>query len=145
MIPTLAAAAIAACHAGSALIRPVPAPAVAQTLRPIELHLETAVTEAERERGLMDRHSLPANSGMIFVFGRPQTVYFWMKDTPIPLDMVFLSPTGTVVGTHENAVPEDRTVISSPAGVQYVIEVAGGAARRLGLIPGASVVDWTCK
>ena len=145
MTTTLAAAAIAACHAGSALIRPGPAPEATQALRPIKLHLETAVTQAKRERGLMDRHSLPAFAGMIFVFGRPQTVYFWMKDTPIPLDMVFLSPTGTVVGTHENAVPEDHTVISSPPGVQYVIEVAGGAARRLGLIPGSSVVDWTCK
>lgn len=145
MTTTLAAAAIAACHAGSALIRPVPAPAATQTLRPIELHLETAVTEAERERGLMERHSLPANAGMIFVFGRPRRVYFWMKDTPIPLDMVFLSPAGKVVGTHENAVPEDRTIISSPVGVQYVIEVAGGAARRLGLVPGSFVVDWSCK
>lgn len=145
MTTTLAAAAIAACHAVSALVRPAPAPAVTVTPPPIELHLETAVTEAERERGLMERSSLPEDAGMIFVFGRPQTVYFWMKDTPIPLDMIFLSPTGKVVGTHENSVPEDRTVISSPPGVQYVIEVAGGAARRLGLLPGSAVVDWSCK
>lgn len=145
MTTMFTAAAIAACHAGSALVRPTPVPPATVTPPPIELHLETAVTEAERERGLMERRSLPANAGMIFVFSRPQTVYFWMKDTPIPLDMVFLSPDRKVVGAHDDAVPEDRTVISSPPGVQYVIEVAGGGARRLDLLPGSSVVDWSWR
>ena len=138
----LASALLAACHMGTVDLRlGDPADDTAASL----LHLEIAITVEERERGLMGRTSLPVGSGMIFVFDHPQTVYFWMKDTPIPLDMVFLSSDGKVVGTHENAVPEDRTVISSPAGVQYVIEVAGGAARRLGLLPGSSVGDWRCE
>lgn len=145
MTMMLLAAAIAACQIGTAVVRPAPAPGATGSLPPIELYLTTAVTEAQRERGLMERRFLPPGTGMIFVFGHPQRVYFWMKDTPISLDMLFLSSTGKVVGLHENAVPEDRTVIASPPGVQYVIEMAGGTARRFGLSPGAFIVNWSCN
>lgn len=101
--------------------------------------VEIADTEAERSRGLMFRDSLPRSSGMLFVYDRPQPVEFWMKNTVIPLDMVFIDAAGRVTAVHENAVPGDLTGIPGPPDTRFVLEVNGGLARRLGIGPGAEM------
>ncbi|MDD8024854.1 MAG: DUF192 domain-containing protein [Paracoccaceae bacterium] len=99
--------------------------------------VEVADTPAERAQGLMARKSLPASAGMLFVYDSEREVAFWMKNTLIPLDMIFIDATGAVVAVHENAVPLDETPIPSGAPVQIVLEIRGGLARKIGLVPGA--------
>lgn len=99
-------------------------------------HIEVADTEAGRERGLMFRRSLAPDAGMLFDFFTPQPVEFWMVNTYIPLDMVFIAADGTVKTVHPNAVPEDPTPIPSGAPVRFVLEIAGGRAAEIGLEPG---------
>lgn len=138
----LTPALLAVCHLGTADLRlGDPAGGGAASL----LHLETAITVEERERGLMGRDHLPAGSGMIFVFDHPQRVYFWMKDTPLSLDMLFFDGSGSLISIHPDAIPEDRRVIASPPGVQYVIELAGGEAARRHIAPGAAIAAWACN
>lgn len=119
----------------------------------LRFQVEVADTDAERARGLMFRESLPTFGGMLFVYDRPQPVSFWMKNTLIPLDMLFFDATGTLFRIHENAVPGDLTGIPGGEPAQFVLEINGGAARELGLEPGAELrhpaVDaeaaaWSC-
>ncbi len=98
--------------------------------------VEIAVTPAARARGLMGRRSLAENHGMLFVFPRPGTVAFWMKNTPLPLDMIFISDDGTIRRIHENARPFDLTPIPAGPDVLLVLELAGGTARRAGIAEG---------
>lgn len=98
--------------------------------------VELADTDAERARGLMFREKLASSAGMLFVYDRPGRAAFWMKNTLIPLDMIFAGPTGTVLRVHENAVPHDETPIDGGEGVLAVLEINGGLARRLGIGPG---------
>jgi len=90
----------------------------------------------ERAQGLMFVESMPTLSGMLFVYERPQTVSFWMKNTLIPLDLLFASPEGEVLRVHENAIPGDLTPIPGGDGVQMVLEINGGLAARLGISQG---------
>ena len=90
----------------------------------------------ERARGLMFVESLPMLEGMLFVYPEPQAVTFWMKNTLIPLDMLFVGPDGTILSLHENAIPHDETTISGGEGVKAVLEINGGMARRLGITVG---------
>ncbi|OCX64698.1 hypothetical protein BFP70_11160 [Thioclava sp. SK-1] len=99
--------------------------------------IEVAQTADERARGLMFRDSMPQQAGMLFVYPREHDVAFWMKNTLIPLDMVFMDHSGTVVDLHENARPHDETPIPSAQPAQFVLEVNAGQARALGLLPGA--------
>ena len=99
--------------------------------------VEIADDEAERARGLMNRESLASGSGMLFVYDQPSDVAFWMKNTLIPLDMVFIDDAGRVTGVHENAVPGDLTPIPGPEDTLMVLEIRGGLAARLGLGRGA--------
>jgi uncharacterized membrane protein (UPF0127 family) len=98
--------------------------------------IEIADTEASREQGLMYRKSLAPDAGMLFDFHREQPVEFWMVNTLIPLDMIFIAADGTVKTIHANAVPEDATPIPSGVPVQFVFEIAGGRAAQIGLKPG---------
>jgi uncharacterized membrane protein (UPF0127 family) len=98
--------------------------------------VEIADTEPARERGLMFRKDLPAGKGMLFDFRREQEVGFWMKNTLIPLDMLFIAGNGRIVSIAHDATPMSETVIRSGAPVKAVLEVAGGTARRLGIEPG---------
>ena len=91
---------------------------------------------SERARGLMYVESLPMLEGMLFVYPEPQEVTFWMKNTLIPLDMLFVGPDGTILSVHENAIPHDETTISGGEGVIAVLEINGGMARRLGITVG---------
>jgi len=101
--------------------------------------VEVADTEAERAKGLMNRDRLPMSAGMLFVYKTPQAVAFWMRDTRIPLDMLFLDGAGRVLSVHANAIPGDETTIPGPDGTQYVLEINGGLARRLGIAAGAEM------
>lgn len=101
--------------------------------------VELADTPAERAQGLMNREHLPAAAGMLFVYERPQSVAFWMENTLIPLDMIFLDESGTVVKVHENAVPLDRTPIPGGDGILAVLEINGGLSRAIGIGEGAEL------
>lgn len=102
-------------------------------------HVEIADTPAERNRGLMFRESMASSAGMLFVYERPQDVAFWMKNTLIPLDMIFADATGLVRRVHANAVPGDLTAIPGGADIQFVLEINGGMAKRLGITEGAEM------
>ena len=116
--------------------------------------VELADEPLERSRGLMNRPSMQLSHGMLFVYEAPQSAAFWMKNTLIPLDMIFLSPEGRVLRIHENAVPLDETIIDGGQGVQAVLEINGGLAERIGLAEGdvlrhpaldQSVAAWPCE
>ena len=95
-----------------------------------------ADTPRERARGLMFVEELGASEGMLFVYESPQHAAFWMRNTLIPLDMLFAEEDGTVTRIHENAIPHDETPIPGGDAVRYVLEVPGGTAERLGLSVG---------
>lgn len=76
------------------------------------------------------------SAGMLFVYRRAQPVSFWMRNTLIPLDMIFLDSAGTVLKVHENAIPLDETPIFGGDSVQYVLEINGGLASQLGIDAG---------
>lgn len=103
----------------------------------VRFTVELAATPAERSTGLMHRESLPRSAGMLFVYERPQPVSFWMRNTLIPLDMIFADATGTVRRVHENAVPLDLTGIDGGEDIQFVLEINGGLAERLGIAEGS--------
>ncbi len=88
---------------------------------------------AERSQGLMHVESMAQSSGMLFVYDKPQPVRFWMKNTLIPLDMIFADETGTVQKVHENAEPLSERGIFGGRSIQYVLEVNGGVAARFGI------------
>ncbi|MDX8348752.1 DUF192 domain-containing protein [Cognatiyoonia sp. IB215446] len=98
--------------------------------------VEIADSPQERARGLMFVEDLPTLSGMLFIYEQPQSVSFWMKNTLIPLDMVFAAPDGEILSIHENAIPGDLTPIPGGEGVQMVLEVNGGMTSRLGVSVG---------
>jgi uncharacterized membrane protein (UPF0127 family) len=103
--------------------------------------VEIANTEKERERGLMYRKSLPPGHGMLFDFHTEQPVGFWMKNTYIPLDMIFIRGDGRILSIAENAEPLSERVISSGGPVRGVLEISGGTARKLGIAPGDRVAN----
>jgi len=98
-----------------------------------QFEIELAVTPAEQAEGLMFRENMPQFSGMLFIYEREQRVSFWMKNTLIPLDMLFIDSTGTVQRIKENATPEDTTPIPGGDNIQYVLEINGGMSQMLGL------------
>lgn len=99
--------------------------------------VEVARSSEELMRGLMFRRELGPDSGMLFIFSGEEVRRFWMRNTYIPLDMVFLDAHRVVVGIEENAVPLDETSRGPDAPAQYVVEVRAGAARQHGLGVGA--------
>ncbi|MBL9059881.1 MAG: DUF192 domain-containing protein [Mangrovicoccus sp.] len=101
--------------------------------------VEIADDGPERAKGLMLREHLDRNAGMLFLYETPQSVSFWMHDTLIPLDMVFIGPDGVVTSVHAEAKPLDETPIPGGDGVLGVLEIAGGLAGKLGIAPGTEV------
>lgn len=101
--------------------------------------VELADTPQARSRGLMHRETLPRGSGMLFVYESPRRASFWMKNTLIPLDMLFADQTGTIRHVHHGAVPGDLTPIEGGAGVFAVLEINGGLAERYGIAPGSQM------
>jgi hypothetical protein len=101
--------------------------------------VEVAADQAAREKGLMFRDHMASSAGMIFVYQAPTHARFWMKNTLIPLDMIFADETGRVTVVHSDAVPQDLTPIDGGEGVMYVIEINGGLAKRIGIAAGAEM------
>lgn len=95
--------------------------------------VEIADDSHEIQTGLMGRVQMPDDTGMLFDFGYEQPVSFWMKNTFIPLDMVFLSEEGLVSGIHLNAQPFDETPINSDSSIRYVLEINAGIADSISL------------
>lgn len=106
----------------------------------LRFKVEVVDTEASRERGLMYRMSLPRDRGMLFDFKQPQEqVSFWMKNTFIPLDIIFISPDGQIINIAKQAKPFDETPLPSAGPVLGVLEINGGEADQLGIGPGDKV------
>ena len=101
--------------------------------------VEVADDSSERALGLMNRESMPSSKGMLFVYDHPQSVSFWMKNTLIPLDIVFADATGVVQHVHANAVPGDLTPIPGGDDIQYVLEINGGLAEAMGIQSGSEI------
>jgi uncharacterized protein len=98
--------------------------------------VEIAHTAEAQRDGLMFRKHLAPNAGMLFAYTPPHIVSMWMKNTLIPLDMLFIAEDGIIVHIAENAIPRDETVISSRYNVSYVLEVNGGTVKRQGIAIG---------
>ncbi len=106
---------------------------------PLSVRVEVARTPAERTRGLMFRKSLQSDAGMLFLFERPDHLEFWMRNTYLPLDMIFIEPGMTVLGIVENTEPLSDARCSVPGVSQYVLEVNAGFSRRHGVVIGTAV------
>jgi len=133
-------AALATCLASSGAV-------LAQTLpvEPLDImtargafhfKVEIADTDATRERGLMFRKTLAGDRGMLFDFKTARPVAFWMKNTLIPLDMLFVGPDGHIISIARDAAPRSETPIPSGGDTLVVIELAGGRAAEIGAEPG---------
>ena len=102
--------------------------------------VEVAETAAQRRQGLQHRKSLAAGAGMLFDYRRVQPVAMWMKNTLIPLDMLFIDDAGRVVNVARDTEPLSLATIPSAAPVRAVLEINAGSARRLGIRPGDQVL-----
>lgn len=128
--------------------------------RALTFEVEIADTVAARAQGLMYRRSLPAGEGMLFIYESPEPVSFWMRNTLIPLDLVFMDERGVIRHIHRNARPLDETPIPGASPLDpaperlMVLEIAGGEAARLGLARGQAMAHprldpafaaWPCQ
>ena len=101
--------------------------------------VELATNDEERSRGLMFRTELPEGRGMLFDFERDQPVAFWMHNTYISLDMIFIRADGRIANIAENTEPKSDRLIPSGTPVRAVLEVIAGTASKLGIAPGDQV------
>jgi len=104
-----------------------------------EFRVELALSGEEQEKGLMFRTAMGADEGMIFPMDPPRMAAFWMKNTVIPLDIIFIGPNRRVLNVAANAVPYDLSPLPSAGPVSAVLELNGGRAAQLGLKPGDRV------
>lgn len=120
----------------------------------VRFAIEVVDTARDRAVGLMNRPSMPRFSGMLFVYESEREVSFWMRNTMIPLDMIFIDSAGVIQNIHENAIPYDESSIFGGDAIQYVLEINGGMARALGISVGSevrhaaisnSLVKWPCE
>jgi uncharacterized protein len=119
----------------------------------VSFNVAVVDTDETRAQGLMFVKSMPRFSGMLFVYDSPRQARFWMKNTLIPLDMIFIGPDGVVKALHSNAIPGDLTSIDGGSGVLVVLEINGGLADTLGINTGSQVqhiafgdnADWACE
>jgi len=107
---------------------------------PHKFAVEVATTPAQMEQGLMFRRSLAADGGMLFDYGQPSMAAMWMKNTLIPLDMLFVNEQGRIVNIRERAVPGSLETIPAAAPVRAVVELNGGTVARLGIRPGDRIL-----
>jgi len=130
--------ALFACWAGAAQAEPCreDAALLRSDTGMARFRVELADDAAERAQGLMNRETLSPSAGMLFVYPEPKRVAFWMKNTLIPLDMIFLDASGTVQKVHHQAKPHDETPIFGGNAIQSVLEINGGLARKIGIAEG---------
>ncbi|MES1204904.1 MAG: DUF192 domain-containing protein [Pseudomonadota bacterium] len=105
----------------------------------VPFRVEVARTGPEHNRGLMYRNHLDPDAGMLFIFEHDGPMTFWMKNTFIPLDMIFISHDRRIVGIVENATPETETPRRVEGNSRYVLEIGGGLSRRFGVLAGSTV------
>lgn len=98
--------------------------------------IEIADEPNERSRGLMFRDSLDENAGMLFIYPQPRIASFWMKNTRIPLDMIFIEEGGEIISIAPETVPFSLSPVRSPVPVTLILEIDGGDAARLGIAVG---------
>ncbi|MGH6787922.1 MAG: DUF192 domain-containing protein [Novosphingobium sp.] len=103
--------------------------------------VEVAASPVEQQKGLMFRTAMGADEGMIFPMNPPRFASFWMRNTVIPLDLIFVAPDGRILNIAVNAVPYDESHLESAGPVKAVLELNGGRAAQLGIAPG-DVVAW---
>jgi uncharacterized protein len=106
---------------------------------PHRFTVEVAETPAQMEQGLMFRRTMAPDAGMLFDYKQPTMATMWMRNTLIPLDMLFVDAQGRIVNIQERAVPQSLDVIAATAPVRAVIELNGGTVARLGIAPGDRV------
>jgi len=104
--------------------------------------VEVARTPDQQEHGLMERRALGADAGMLFPFDPPRPASFWMRNTLIPLDMIFIRPDGTIARVAANTVPLSETPVGVAEPMTAVLELRGGRAAELGIRPGDRV-SWS--
>jgi hypothetical protein len=105
-----------------------------------DFRVELAITPEQQQKGLMNRTQMDADRGMLFFFGDEAPRSFWMKNTLIPLDIIFIAKGGVILNIHENAVPHDLTSIKSNGPAIAALELNGGTASRLGLKAGDRII-----
>ena len=103
------------------------------------LSVQIADNDATRERGFMGRTSLTDEEGMIFVFPKPRSVVFWMKDTPVPLSIAYISTSGRILETHDMKPFDETSIPSASPAVVYALEVAQGWFLKHGVLPGDTI------
>ena len=135
------AAAAKACTQGQAELKPLQPLALVTDKGRYAFQVENADTDGRRETGLMCRTRVAPDRGMLFEFRQPtDNVAFWMKNTLIPLDIVFIKPDGHVLSIAHNARPLDMTPLPAGGQIRGVLELAGGRAAQIDLMPGDKVV-----
>jgi uncharacterized membrane protein (UPF0127 family) len=136
LTPVLIAVSLFCGAAGSA---PAPLPLTTVVIDsdhgPVTFKVEIASDSASQERGLMYRTKMAADAGMLFDFHRSQYENFWMKNTVLPLDIIFIRQNGTTSSIAAKAVPYSETTIPSAEAVRAVLEINGGRAAALGIEP----------
>ncbi len=115
--------------------------------------VEIADDAPEQAQGLMHRKKMASSAGMLFIYDAPHRASFWMRNTLIPLDMIFLDKTGTITNIKHNAQPLDETPVDGGEGVLMILEINGGMAKALGISIGSqmrhpaidsAVAAWSC-
>jgi hypothetical protein len=104
-----------------------------------KFRVEIAQTSRQQMRGLMFRRQLAADAGMLFFYGGSQIITMWMKNTYIPLDMIFIRGDGVIMEIAERTIPGSLAIISSGAEVSAVLELNGGTVSRLGIVKGNTI------
>ncbi len=143
-IPALLVLAVSALAAAQDAIPWVKAgPTVPLTIRhngkALRFQVEQALTPAEQEQGLMFRRAMPANHGMIFPMSPPRPQTFWMKNTYISLDIIFIGADRRILQVSANAVPLSEAIVGCDGQVAAVLELNAGVAKRLGIKAGDKV------
>ncbi|MCG8692438.1 MAG: DUF192 domain-containing protein [Minwuiales bacterium] len=139
LLGILFAAIMAAAAAAQSQSLPVSELRIATSQTQHFFKVEVADNDETRARGLMFRMSMPPNAGMLFDYRTDQQVAMWMKNTFIPLDILFIDRRGKIVNIHERAVPLSLASIPSDGPVRAALELNGGSVSRLGIKPGDQV------
>lgn len=129
-----------ACNIAQAEIKPLQPLSVVTPKGKTDFLVEVATTGKQTQYGMMCRKGVAPNRGMLFDMKKAQQLRFWMRNTIIPLDIIYIRDDGTVVSVAHNVRPLDESGVSSNGLARWVLELGGGRAAQLGLLPGDKVV-----